>query len=106
GVKRLGKYRVKITSVGRPDDDGPAAKETDPVTEAEEKELAMTMACFWWTKAAENGLPEAQFLLGCAYADGNGVSAEMDEAVRWWRLAAAQGWLMARALLEDYGYAF
>ena len=41
--------------------------------------------------AAEQGDVEAQFLLGYAYALGNGVPQNAREAVRWWRKAAENG---------------
>ena len=61
----------------------------------------MLMACmvtgFGCTEAgrirfsAENGDPQAQFKLGSIYATGQGVHADPEEALRWFRLAAVDG---------------
>lgn len=42
-------------------------------------------------KRAQNGDAEAQFNLGLAYVFGDGVSQDIVEAVKWWRLSAEQG---------------
>lgn len=42
-------------------------------------------------KAAEQGHSGAQCVLGVCYANGEGVSKDMSEAVKWWRKAAEQG---------------
>tara|TARA_B110001469_G_C9399773_1_gene205529 strand:+ start:144 stop:533 length:390 start_codon:yes stop_codon:yes gene_type:complete len=42
-------------------------------------------------KAAEQGDADAQFNLGCMYADGEGVAEDSAEAVKWWLKAAEQG---------------
>ena len=52
-----------------------------------------------WGPLAEAGNPIAQFHLGRLYADGTGVVADVDEARRWWALAAAQGHDRAAQLL-------
>jgi len=39
---------------------------------------------------AEAGNPDAQYSLGCVYYDGDGVEQDYDEALKWYRLAAAQ----------------
>ena len=40
---------------------------------------------------AEQGDAEAQFNLGVMYANGEGVTQDDKEAVKWYRLAAEQG---------------
>ena len=45
---------------------------------------------------AEQGDAEAQFNLGVMYSNGEGVPQDDAEAVRWYRLAAAQGYARAR----------
>ena len=40
---------------------------------------------------AEKGDAEAQFFLALCYANGEGVSKNMAEAVKWWRKAAEKG---------------
>ncbi len=46
---------------------------------------------------AELGDAEAQFVLGVWHADGRGVLRDDGEAVRWYRLAADQGYDLAQA---------
>jgi TPR repeat protein len=45
----------------------------------------------WYRKAAEQGVAEAQFALGCSYEFGDGVPANYEEATKWFRKAADQG---------------
>ena len=45
----------------------------------------------WIRKAAEQGEPVAEYELGYAYVEGNGVPKKMDEAVAWFRRCAEQG---------------
>ena len=40
---------------------------------------------------AEAGDASAQYLLGCAYYEGGGVTRDYAEALKWYRLSAAQG---------------
>lgn len=40
---------------------------------------------------AESSDPQAQHLVGLMYRDGNGVSANLEEAIRWFKKAAEQG---------------
>ena len=42
-------------------------------------------------KAAKNGDPPAQYDVGVAYANGFGVTADDNEAMRWFLAAAEQG---------------
>lgn len=48
---------------------------------------------------AEQGNADAQFILGCAYADGEDVPQDFQEAARWYRLAAEQGDVSAQCNL-------
>jgi TonB family protein len=48
-------------------------------------------------KKAESGFTLAQWLLGGAYAKGNGVPKDSAEAVKWYRKAAEQGFAMAQS---------
>ena len=48
-------------------------------------------AAGWLRKAAEQGLPFAQTLLGFIYANGQGVAQDYAAAVSWYRKAADQG---------------
>ena len=45
----------------------------------------------WYQKAADQGLASAQYSLGLAYYDGQGVQQDFKEAVTWYRKAANQG---------------
>ena len=48
---------------------------------------------------ANAGDPWAQTQMGVYYINGDGVTQDHDEAMRWYRLAAAQGWVHAMANL-------
>ena len=50
-----------------------------------------TQAVEWFTKAAEQGLKDAQFNLGLCYDKGQGVAQNYAEAVKWYTKAAEQG---------------
>ena len=43
---------------------------------------------------AEQGDPQAQNLLGTLYDYGLGIPEDDDEALKWYRMSAAQGMLM------------
>lgn len=49
------------------------------------------LAIKWYTKAAEQGNPTAQFHLGVSYSTGRGVPLDYDQAVKWFRKSADQG---------------
>jgi TPR repeat protein len=53
-------------------------------------------AVAWYRKAADKGLATAQYNLGVAYANGDGVLQDDAEAARWYRLAADQGYPAAQ----------
>jgi len=50
--------------------------------------------------AAEQGYADAQFNLGNMFTNGQGVAQDREEAIRWYRLAAAQGNAFATAALR------
>ena len=50
----------------------------------------LATAAEWFQKAATQGLPGAQALLGGMYARGEGVERDMKQAVVWLRKAASQ----------------
>ena len=57
-------------------------------------------------KEANSGFAFAQWLLGGAYAKGNGVPKDYAEAVKWYRKAAEQGFAMAQSdlgLMYEHG---
>ena len=49
---------------------------------------------------AEQGNAEAQYLLGCCYQFGDGIAKNKDEAGKWFRKSAKQGYVQAQELLE------
>ncbi|MHB9138577.1 MAG: tetratricopeptide repeat protein [Victivallaceae bacterium] len=49
---------------------------------------------------AEQGNAEAQYLLGCCYQFGDGIAKNRDEAPKWFRKSAKQGYVQAQELLE------
>jgi TPR repeat protein len=62
-----------------------------------------------WFRLAEQGLPEAQCLLGLAYCrlgqayyHGAGVGQDRAEALKWFRLAAEQENYEALRLLREF----
>jgi TPR repeat protein len=48
-------------------------------------------AAKWFTKAAQQGLADAQNNLGTIYSDGQGVLQDYNEAVKWYTKASQQG---------------
>src|SRR5262249_39738338 len=50
---------------------------------------------------ADKGDPEAQFLLGTAWAKGQGLTNNYEEAAKWYRRAADQGHAGAQAGLGE-----
>ena len=46
---------------------------------------------YWMKKAMEQGDPECQYELGNAYDCGKGVEPDLEESVKWYRLAAKLG---------------
>ena len=52
-----------------------------------------------WKPLAEHGLAEAQHNLGVMYSKGQGVPQDDAEAVKWYRLAAEQGYARAQPLI-------
>src|SRR5665647_991600 len=53
-------------------------------------------------KDAEGGNPKAQFNLGLAYGNGQGVSKDYAESMKWYRKAAEQGHAAAQCILGIY----
>jgi TPR repeat protein len=47
-----------------------------------------TEAVKWYRKAAMQGHAEAQFNLGCCYANGQGAAKDIVEAYAWFSMAA------------------
>ena len=51
--------------------------------------------------SGSGGYAVAQCNLGVCYANGRGVSKDMEEAVKWLRLAAEQGSGVVQAILKE-----
>ena len=47
-------------------------------------------AVYWWTKAAEQGIAQAQHRLGLSYANGNGVAQDWEKAIYWYTKVTEQ----------------
>ena len=61
-------------------------------------------AAAWFTKAAEQGLAQAQSNLGLMYANGQGVPQDDAQAVAWYQKAAEQGFAQAQSNLGEMYY--
>lgn len=61
-------------------------------------------ALFWYIKAADHGNSEAQFKLGVIYTNGEGVTANTEEAHRWFKRAAENGHPVAKQLIRKFGF--
>ncbi len=83
-----GRYRI-----GAWEDGGPNDKWTGSDLNVEDVR--------WYRKAAEQGSARAQYNLGHAYYNGEGVVKDPEEAVRWYRKAAEQGDADAQRALAD-----
>jgi TPR repeat protein len=58
----------------------------------------------WYTKAALQGEPRAQTLLGLAYSTGDGAPQSFGEAFTWFTRAAEQGDVRGQILLGQLYY--
>jgi len=54
-----------------------------------------------WRMSAEKGDPQSQFALGSAFEKGKGVSIDLEEAYKWYRLSADNGLVEAQARLGE-----
>ncbi|HQW57941.1 MAG TPA: tetratricopeptide repeat protein, partial [Gammaproteobacteria bacterium] len=59
------------------------------------------VAFYWFSKAAEGGLPYAEIQMGHFYRDGFGVEKDIRRAVCWYEKAAYQGDATAMIALGD-----
>ena len=53
-------------------------------------------AVYWWRKAAEQGVADAQTNLGLMHANGEGVPEDDVQAYAWFSIAVAQGYEEAK----------
>jgi TPR repeat protein len=58
-------------------------------------------AAVWLRKAADQGLPRAQYKLGVMYEKGQGVAQDNAQALAWYRKAADQGFEEAKSRLNE-----
>jgi len=56
-------------------------------------------ALTWYRMAADQGIPEAQLLVGFMYLGDSGVAADLPESVKWFRKSAEQGYARAQTFL-------
>jgi TPR repeat protein len=55
----------------------------------------------WYSQAAAQGDPSAQFKVGIMYLNGQGVTQSNDQAIAWLTKSATQGFVLAQALLGN-----
>lgn len=55
----------------------------------------------WWTLAAKQENPAAQFDLGTAYKSGQGIAMNLEQAKFWWGKAAGHGLVEAENKLKQ-----
>lgn len=65
---------------------------------------AIEKTIFWYSKAAEQGNPEAQVALGYYYEFGIGLAQDSNKAIFWYTKAAEQGDKYAQYRLKWYDY--
>ena len=56
-------------------------------------------AVYWYSKAAEQGIVDAQYNLGVCYYNGEGVAKDKDKAKYWLEKSASQGYEPAKDVL-------
>jgi TPR repeat protein len=59
---------------------------------------------FWFTKSAEQGHAEAQYMVGDYHHGGFGTLISAKEAKKWYALAAKQGHRKAKQRLTWWGF--
>ena len=57
----------------------------------------------WFQKAAQQGLPAAQAMVGAIYLDGNVTGQDRARGLGWLRQAASRGLKEAQQVLKDLG---
>lgn len=64
----------------------------------------MGQARAWYQKAAAQNQPDAAFVLGEIYWNGDGIPRDRAEAARWWKVAYEHGRSDAAKLLGDEAF--
>lgn len=54
------------------------------------------LAAYWYTQAARQGMPNAQYNLGHFYLQGIGVKQDTSKTIKWWKQAAHQNYPQAQ----------
>jgi localization factor PodJL len=67
----------------------------------DERQADYATAAFWFGQAAERGLADSQFNLAMLYESGRGVAKDLQEAYKWFALAARNGDPLAARRLEQ-----
>jgi len=57
----------------------------------------------WHEKAASQGHPDAQYIMGLSFNHGLAGTEDHDVAAEWYRQAAAQGHTAAQKALDELG---
>ena len=57
------------------------------------------LATYWFTKAAEQGHADSQFLLSSQYRNGRGVPKDEKQAMYWLKKSAEQGHQLANQFI-------
>jgi localization factor PodJL len=70
---------------------------------ADERQADYATAAFWFGQAAERGLADSQCNLAMLYESGRGVAKDLQEAYKWFALAARGGDPLAARRLEQVG---
>ena len=68
---------------------------------ADERQADYATAARWFGQAAERGLTDSQFNLAILYESGRGVAKDLQEAYKWFALAARSGDPLAARRLEQ-----
>jgi TPR repeat protein len=96
------KTQEQVVATAKPDAGADSYRQAIDLAAKNDKVRATKPYLDLMMKAAQAGYAKAQTNIGYAYASGEGMTRDPKEAVRWFRLAAAQGDPVA---MDDLGYA-
>lgn len=65
-----------------------------------DRPYAMT-GLYWYEKAAEQGMPEAQYQCGVIYEKGTAMRLDKSRALYWYKKAAEQGYAFGQVKCGD-----
>jgi hypothetical protein len=91
------------TNVGQTSSDKASSEQQRTILERYDRtgQIDVALVQLVWKPAAENGNADAQFNLGIANLNGLTVARDLEEAKKWFRLAAAQGHAKAERKLTQ-----